>query len=219
MFRTQIALLALSLALGTTAAAQTTPAPPEAPAAPPAPAAPMAPEAPPAPPAPTPPPPPPAPPAPPTGDAAQVISVLDHFCVPAIHGTAAEKLAPSLGLRRNRDGDWILPLGGAKRITVTAPNVSNPTVCTLMVLYDVGGDGPIYDALNNWALAHPTPFVPARAHETSQVGDETHVTSTWSGTETDGEEGLVFIQARTAAGKPLTGRADQATVLFSIRPN
>jgi hypothetical protein len=219
MFRTQIAFLALSAALGTTAAAQTMPAPPQAPAAP---AAPMAPEAPPAPPAPTPPPPPPpppAPPAPPSGDAAQVLSILDHFCVPTIHGTAAEQLAPSLGLRRNRDGDWVLPLSGAKRITVTAPNVSNPTVCTLTVLYDVGGDGPIFDALNNWALAHPTPFVPARARETSQVGNETHITSTWSGVETDGEEGLVFIQARTAAGKPLTGRADQATVLFSIRPS
>ena len=112
-----------------------------------------------------------------------------------------------------------MALGGPKRITVTAPNVSNPTVCTLTVMYDVGGDGPIYDALNNWALAHPTPFVAARAHETSQVGDETHITSTWSAVEADGEEGLVFIQARTASGKPLSGRADQATVLFSIRPS
>jgi hypothetical protein len=214
MFRTQIAVLALFAAFGTTAAAQTMPAPPEAPATPPAPAAPMAPATPPA-----PTPPPPAPLAPPSGDAAQILSILDHFCVPAIHGTAAEKLAPSLGLRRNRDGDWVLPLAGSKRIMVTAPNVSNPTVCTLTVLYDVGGDGPIFDALNNWALAHPTPFVPARARETSQVGNETHITSTWSGVETDGEEGLVFIQARTAAGKPLTGRADQATVLFSIRPS
>jgi hypothetical protein len=213
MFRTRGAFLALFAALGTTAAAQTMPAPPEAPAAP------MAPEAPPAPAPAPPPPPPPAPPTPPSGEAAQVISILDQFCVPTIHGTAAEKLAPSLSLRRNRDGDWVLPIAGSKRITVTAPNISNPTVCTLTVLYDVGGDGPIYDALNNWALAHPNPYVPARAHETSQVGDETHVTSTWSAVEADGAEGLVFIQARTANGKPLTIRADQATVLFSIRPS
>jgi hypothetical protein len=92
-------------------------------------------------------------------------------------------------------------------------------VCSLTVLYDVGGDGPIYNALNAWALAHPTPYAQARTKESSTVGDETHITSTWSAVEADGEEGLVFIQARTHDGKPLNGRADQATVLFSIRPN
>jgi hypothetical protein len=89
----------------------------------------------------------------------------------------------------------------------------------MTVLYDLGGDGPIYTALNNWALAHPNPYVQARKQESSQVGDETHITSTWSAVEDDGAEGLVFIQARTVDGKPLSGRVDQATVLFSIRPN
>jgi hypothetical protein len=157
--------------------------------------------------------------APPTGDAAQIISVLDHFCVPAIGGAKPEKLASQVGLRKNRDDDFVLSLGGPKRITVTPPDPANPTVCSLTVLYDIGGDGPIYTALNNWALAHANPYVLARDHETSQVGDETHVTSTWSAVEADGAEGLVFIQARTADNKPLTSHADQATVLFSIRPN
>ena len=122
-------------------------------------------------------------------------------------------------MRKNRNGELVLALGGPKRIVVTPPNAGDPTVCTLTVLYDIGGDGPIYSALNNWAVAHPNPYVPARVRETSQVGDETHVTSTWSAVEADGAEGLVFIQARTADGKPLTFRADQATILFSIRPS
>jgi hypothetical protein len=159
-----------------------------------------------------------APPPPPTGDAAQVVSILDHLCVPALAGGAGDKLAAQLGLRKNRDGDWVLSLGGPKKITVTPPNPSNPTVCSLTLLYDVDGDGPIYTALSNWALAHPTPFVQARNHETTQVGDETHVTSTWSAVEADGDEGLVFIQERNAQNKPLNGRADQAEVLFSVRP-
>jgi hypothetical protein len=161
-----------------------------------------------------------APPAaPPTGDAAQIISVLDQFCVPAIKGGSVDQLASKLNMHKNRDGDLILSLSGPKRIMVTPPNPSNPTVCTLTVLYDVGGDKPIYDALNNWALAHPTPYVEERTKETSTVGDESHITSTWSAVEADGEEGLVFIQARTHDGKPLNGRTDQATVLFSIRPS
>ena len=197
MIRTRVALLALFATLATRALAQTPPNPP--PAAPAAPATPT--------------------PPPPTGDAAQVISVLEHLCIPAIGGTPADKLASQLGMRKNRDDDLVLALASPKRIAVTPPNASNPTVCTLTVLYDIGGDGPIYDALNNWALAHPNPYVQARAHEASQVGGESHITSTWSAVEADGAEGLVFIQARTAAGKPLTFRADQATILFSIRPN
>lgn len=157
--------------------------------------------------------------APPAGDAAQIISILDHLCAPAIGKAPADKLAAALGMRKNRDGDFILALASPKKITVTPPDTSNPYVCSMTVLYDIGGDGPIYDALNTWALAHPNPYVPARVKETSRSGDETHVTSTWSAVEADGTEGLVFIQARTADGKPLNGRADQASILFSIRPN
>ena len=211
MLGVRVGFLTLFTALAATALAQT---PPEPPAGPAAPAAVAPPETPPAPAAPTPP-----PPAPPTGDAAQVLSVLDHFCGPAIGGASSDKLASQLGMRKNRDGDLVLVLNGAKRITVTPPNPSNPTVCTLTVLYDVGGDGPIYDALNTWGQAHPNPYVPGRVREASQVGGETHVTSTWSAVEADGAEGLVFIQARTADGKPLNGRTDQATILFSIRPS
>jgi len=216
MVGVRLGFLTLFTALAATALAQTPPSPPEPPPAPAAPVAPAAAAAPEAPAAPTPPPP---PPAPATGDAAQVLSVLDHFCVPAIGGAPTDKLASQLGMRKNRYDELVLALGGSKRITVTPPNPSNPTVCILTVLYDVGGDRPIYDALNNWGQAHANPYVQARVRETSQVGDETHVTSTWSAVEADGAEGLVFIQARTADGKPLNGRADQATILFSIRPS
>ena len=200
MVRVRVAFLALASAIASTAFAQDT-APPAAPATPPSAA-----------PAPTPAP-------PPTGDAAQVINLLEHFCVPTIAGDSAEKLARPLGLHRNRDGDFVMSLGGPKRITVTAPNSANPTVCSMTVLYDVGDDTPIYDALNNWALAHANPYVAERKHERSEVGDLTHITSTWSAVEKDGAEGLVFIEDKTADGKPLSSRADQATILFSIRPS
>jgi hypothetical protein len=162
---------------------------------------------------------PPSPPAAPAaGDAAQVLTVLDRFCVPAVGGTPANKLAPALGIRTNRDGDLVLALSGSNRITITPPDVSNPKVCILTVLYDVGADGPIFDALNGWALARKVPYTPGKVHESSVAGDQTIVSSTWEGTEADGEEGLVFSQARTADGKPLTAGADQATVIFSVQP-
>lgn len=203
MVRVRFALLSLLAAATAVAASAQTPQSPPAQAAPETPPSPAA----------------TAPAAPPTGDAAQVISLLDNFCVPAIKGTPVDKLARSQGLHKNYDGDLVLSLAGAKKITITSPNVANPTVCSLTLLYDIGGDGPIYTALNNWALAHANPYVQARARETSTVDDETHITSTWSAVEADGSEGLVFIQDRTADGKPLTKRADQATILFSIRPS
>jgi hypothetical protein len=207
MARVSIALVGLFCAAASTAFAQDVAAPPSPPA-PPAPgAAPVAPT------------PAPAPRPAPTGDAAQIINVLDNFCTPAIHGGVADKLAGPMGLHKNRDGDLVMSLGAGKRITVSPPNPANPNVCTLTVLYDIGADGPIYDALNNWALSHANPYVEARIKESSRVGDEAHVTSTWSAVEADGDEGLVFIQARTADGKPLGGRADQATILYSIRPS
>jgi hypothetical protein len=212
MLAGRIALAGLISAVACAAFAQDTAAPPT-PSVPPAPANPPAAETPAAPTSP------PAPHPAPTGDAAQIISVLEHFCIPAIQGGSADKLANQLGMHKNRDDELVLPLGNGKRITVSPPDPSNPTVCSLTVLYDIGGDGPIYDALNNWALDHSNPYVQARAKESSQVGDETHITSTWSAVEADGAEGLVFIQARTAAGKPLNSRTDQATILFSIRPN
>jgi hypothetical protein len=152
-------------------------------------------------------------------DAAQVISVIDRICIPMIGGAKASTVAPALGLRTNRDGDLVLRLEGGKQITVTPPNGANPTLCTLTAVYDIGGDGAVYDALDSWSRARPVPYEQRRAKETAQAGDETHVTSTWVGAEAAGTEGLVLIQAKRADGRPLSGRGDQATILFSITPN
>jgi hypothetical protein len=162
--------------------------------------------------------PPSTPSAPIAGDAAQILTVLDRFCVPAIGGAPAGKLAPALGIRANRDGDLVLALSGSDRITITPPDVSNPNACILTVLYNIGADRPIFDALNGWALAHKVPYTPGKVRESSAAGDQTIIISTWEGTEADGDEGLVFSQARTADGKPLTANADQATIIFSVQP-
>jgi hypothetical protein len=217
MFRFRVALLTLLGAFAGPAVAQTPPspppAPPEAAATPAAPAAAPQAEA-------------PQPPAPAVSpqpgsnasDAAQIVSVLDRFCVPAVAGAPAAKLAASVGIRTNRDGDMVLALAGGNRITVSPPDTSNPNVCILTVLYDVGGDRPIFDALKGWALAHKPAYAPGKVRESSTVGDESHIISTWEGTEADGIEGLVFVQARTADDKPLTAGADQATIIFSVQP-
>jgi hypothetical protein len=196
MIHIRAALLAVFAAAALPAAAQEAPA-----AAPPAPAAA------------------PAPPAPVSGDAAQLLSVLDHVCIPIIGGAKASAVAPALGMRINRDGDLVMQLDGSKRITVTPPNEANPRLCTLTMVYDIGGDGVIFDALNGWAHAKPVPYESRRVKDSSQVDNETHITSTWDGAEAGATEGLVLIQAKRADGRPLSGRGDQATILFSITPN
>jgi hypothetical protein len=152
-------------------------------------------------------------------DAAQVVSVIEHVCIPMIGGAKASTVAPALGMRTNRDGDLVMRLEGGKQITVTPPNGANPTLCTLTAVYDTGGDGAVYDALDGWSHARPVAYEQRRSKETAQAGDETHITSTWVGAEAAGTEGLVLIQAKRADGRPLSGRGDQATILFSITPN
>ena len=164
--------------------------------------------------------PPPAPtPALGAADAAQIVSVIDRVCIPIIGGAKASAVASAVGMRTNRDGDMVMQLEGSGRITVSPPSESNPTVCTMTALYDIGGDGAVYDALNGWAHARTIPYEQRRTRESSQVDNETHVTSTWIGTEGTSAANLVLIQEKRADGRSMTGRADQATILFSITPN
>jgi len=217
-----VALAAVGLAGIGTALAQ--PAP-EAPPAPPA-TAPVAPAAPaeaatpapavtlaPAPPvAPTPPAPPPAPP-PPTGEAAAVISMIDKACTPLIRGQSIKSVADANGLKHARDDDWVLPLQGVERITLTPPTYANPHVCTLTVNLEIDQSKPIVDALNGWAAAQTPSMAPLSTAYQSSPG----VTSwSWAGDTQQVHEGLVFSAQKQPDGKPVGHGYDVATVLFSL---
>ncbi|MGZ3402104.1 MAG: hypothetical protein ACXWKN_01695 [Phenylobacterium sp.] len=131
----------------TTAAPPATPAPPtatpDASATPPAaPAAPAA-EAPPT--------------LPTTGDGAQIIQLVEKFCVPLVRGGNFDQLAKANGMKNNRrDGTWSIQLGTTSKdysVTFSSPGV-NKDVCRGEVHYAVGQDKPIVEAINIWSFLH-----------------------------------------------------------------
>jgi hypothetical protein len=119
-----------------------TPPAPDASAAPAAPAAPAA-EAPPT--------------LPTTGDGAQLISLVEKFCVPLVRGGNFDQLAKANGMKNNRrDATWSIQLGTTSKdysVTFSSPGV-NKDVCRGEVHYAVGQDKPIVEAINIWSFLH-----------------------------------------------------------------
>jgi hypothetical protein len=119
-----------------------TPPAPDASAAPAAPAAPAA-EAPPT--------------LPTTGDGAQLISLVEKFCVPLVRGGNFDQLAKANGMKNNRrDATWSIQLGTTNKdysVTFSSPGV-NKDVCRGEVHYAVGQDKPIVEAINIWSFLH-----------------------------------------------------------------
>jgi hypothetical protein len=217
-FRTGLASAAI-LAFVTSAALAQTPAPATPPpAAPPAPATP-APDATPAPAAVPAPPPPPAPkPLPTTGEIVQILSALDHACVPLVGGANPKSTAQAAGMRVNRDGDLYLNLDGGNKITIAAPSPANPTNCAMTVTYATGGGDAILDGLAAWASNRPTPLPAEKVAAQTPEDRGIAVTSTWVAYGPPRTEGLLYIQHKKADGSPLNTTHESADILFSNRP-
>jgi hypothetical protein len=154
-----------------------------------------------------------------SGDAAQFLSALDRVCVPLLSGAKSADVIAAAGLRKGRDDALYLPLEGGKRINVTPPSYNNPTICTLDVVYDAGGDDAVFNALDAWASLRPTVLTPLRAREQSQMDNELHIISSWSGAGPKGAEGLLLIQRKRADGGPLNGGRNPAQITYSLTPN
>ena len=126
----------------TPAPAATAPAPDAAAAQPAAPAAPAA-EAPPT--------------LPTTGDGAQLIQIVEKFCVPLVRGGNFEQLAKANGMKQNRrDNSWSIQLGTtSKDYNVTfLPLGVNKDVCQGEVHYALNQDKPIIESINIWSFLH-----------------------------------------------------------------
>lgn len=205
-----VTLIASALIAATSAAAQTAPA---ASGEPPATPAPME---------PAPSPPPAAAPAktlPTSGDAAQFLSVLDRVCTPLLNGAKPADVIAAAGLRKGREDALYLPLDGGKRINITPPRYNNPTICALDVVYDVGGGDAVFNALDAWASLHPTVLAPLRVREQSQIDNELHIISSWTGAGAKATEGLLLVQRKRADGGPLSANREQAQIIYSLTPN
>src|SRR5579859_827316 len=92
-----------------------------------------------------------------TGDGAQVLQIVEKFCVPLVRGGNFDQLAKANGMKNNRrDGTWSNQLGTTNKdynITFSPPGV-NKDVCRGEVHYAVGQDQPIVQALLVWSFLH-----------------------------------------------------------------
>jgi len=192
-----------AIAAASAAAAQAT-APEQSPAPP---------AAAPAPPPPPPPPPPQPPPAlpQPTGEAAQVINLIDKACLPLIAKQDVKAVMAATRLKKARDG-LVLQLGGAQKITLAPPTTANPEVCTLTINYDVDQAKPIVDALFVWAVQQNPPLPPLSSAYQPSPG-----LMSWSWAVDTGQvhAGLVFTTRKTPDGRPLGKNYDVATLLVT----
>lgn len=98
-----------------------------------------------------------APTLPTSGDGAQIISLLEKFCVPLVRGGNFEQLAKANGMKLNRrDQTWSIQLGTTNKdysVTFAPPGV-NKDVCRGEVHYTINEDKPITSAVNIWSFLH-----------------------------------------------------------------
>jgi len=226
--RTALVSLIAFAGLSTAAVAQEAAAPAPAPAAPPAEAAAPAP-------APAPEAAPAAPPAeaaapnpadeaakhptlPTSGDGAEVLSVINNICIPAVRGGSVDQLAKAAGYKLNkREATWFKPLGAKPyEIGIIQPG-SNTNVCNLTLKYAVGQEKPIVTALNIWAFLHE-PDMPMQRNDFMVGADGVkRITLSWEHFNDKESTGLVLVQLKKPDGSALNEKYDQATVLYSER--
>lgn len=211
--------LTAAAALATTAFAQEAPAPAPVPVAPAAPVA--APE--PAVPAPAPAPaaapavaevpvaPPAPPPAPTDITSINVLNVLDRICNPLVRGGDLNKLAPAQGFKKKKDL-WVLAyMKGGYTITVRPPG-TNPEVCTVDVSHPIDGAGPLIIDLHNWAMQRDWNLI----RNDKVVQDVERTTRSWELAANGQLEAVVLVSTRKADGSPLSKKADQTQLLYSL---
>ena len=223
--RIAISSLILAAGLATAANAQDPPAQPAPPAAQPAPTTQPAPtaEQPAAAPAPAAAPeaPPPVPALPTTGPAAEVISVIETICKPAVRGQKIDDIAKRQGFKLNRrEQTWAKPFQGGDRNhqIVIFPQGSNKSVCFAELRYAPGTDVEMAKSLNVWAFVHQPPLDPTANYTQPQDPDGLkRVRRSWEYLTAEQSIGLNFSTVRKPDDSPVNARYDMATVQYQER--
>lgn len=153
-----------------------------------------------------------------SGDAAQLIGILDNICKPLVRGGSLDQLAPAHGFRKNRrDGSYTAMLG-TKPYTVTIANPgSNKDVCAISLNYAIGQHDPIVKGLAVWSFLQQ-PQMTMQRNDFATGGDGIkRTTISWEHYTNAISNGLVFVRLNKPDGAPLGKNADQATLLYSER--
>lgn len=165
--------------------------------------------------------PPPTPTLPTSGPAAEVISVLENICTPAVRGQKLDDIAKRAGFRQNRrDQTWAKAFQGGDRNhqIIIQPQFSNKSACSLELRYPMGTDVEMAKALNVWAFVHQPPLDPTANYTQPQDPDGLkRVRRSWEHLTQGQSIGLNFSTVRKPDDTPVNARYDVGTVTYQER--
>lgn len=153
-----------------------------------------------------------------SGDAAQVISVLDNICKPLVRGGSLDQLAPAQGFKKNRRDRSYTATLGTKPYTITiADPGSNKDVCSVTLNYAIGQHDPIVKGLAVWSFLQQPRMTMQRNDFATGADGIKRTTLSWEHYTNAISNGLVFVRLNKPDDSPLAKNYDQATLLYSER--
>ena len=136
---------------------------------------------------------------------ADMVKTLKQVCLPLLKGGDLGPAASAAGFRL-KDGQWVLPIKGDRRIELSPPDDANPHVCSAAVYAKPDSQAALRQALSGWAGAQSPPLTPVQ--EPPELATAGWSTSSWRGQTPAGTLGVALGQAQPA-------QAPAATVLES----
>jgi hypothetical protein len=129
---------------------------------------------------------------------AGMVKTLQQVCVPVLKGGALRAAASAAGFRL-KDGQWVLPISGDRRIELAPPDEANPHVCSAAVYAKPDSQAALRQAVNTWAAAQSPPL--ALATEPPGAATPGWSTSSWRGQTPAGTLGVALGQAQPAQAR------------------
>jgi hypothetical protein len=162
---------------------------------------------------------PPPPVLPTTGDGAEVLSVLEKVCVPAVRGQSLDTLAKSQGFKLNkRAGTWNKPLGAGKTYSIALLSQgSNKDVCQAEVRFALGQEETIVKALNVWSFVHEPELILQANYVAVDADGVKRVRKSWEHLQPNSSIAVNFTTERKPDGSPLNAGYDVGRLYYQER--
>lgn len=154
-----------------------------------------------------------------TGDAGQIISVINNVCKPLVQSKAGnlDELMKPLGYKKNkREGTWTAQLGAKPYSLTVWPQGSNRDVCRMTINYAVDQEKPIIVGLNIFSYLHKPELLQQR-NDFVPATDYKRITNSWEFYDDSQSIGLVFLQLKKPDGSSAGKGYDMGEILYSER--
>jgi hypothetical protein len=151
-----------------------------------------------------------------------ILDTMEKVCKPIAQGAGKlDDLAKADGYALKRRL-WTKSIGGPVQLVLQPTSTANPTTCTVTITTNKGEFQTLVNGLHAWA-SRETPVLqlrPPYSYE-DQLNKVKRTTVGWeapSQTSTTGMTGLAFTELKRLDGRDIVRNADQAELLYQIRP-